>query len=503
MRTEKKISQTKYLLILYVIFFQFFISSCKDSNRETIAVGLSTSPITLDPRYATDAISYRITRLLYESLVDFDEEFRVKPQLADWQKISPTHYRFSLRKNLKEFHNGSTLTSEDVKATYQSVLNPEEISPHKGSIDMIKSIHAVDPNTIDFKLFYADPLFPGRLVIGILPKELISKKHNFSRQPIGNGPMKIISFKNDKHLKLKRLDDNKIIEFITLKDPIVRVLKLLRGEIDLIRGNLPPEIVSWLAEKDSIKVKKKKGSTFTYLGFNMEDPLTGNYHIRSAIAHAIDRKSIIRHVMGKSARQAEALLPPEHWAGNSDLVSLDYNPDKSRRLLAQAGYNDSSPLRIIYKISNDPFRLRLATIIQSQLKSVGIEVEIRSYDWGTFYGDIKEGRFQMYSLSWVGLKIPDIFYYIFHSKSIPPHGANRGRLNDYNVDSILELAKFEASLDKQALYYKDLQKYLLDILPYIPLWYEDNILVSKSDIKGYKLNTDGNFDSLRYVTKNN
>ena len=109
----------------------------------------------------------------------------------------------------------------------------------------------------------------------------------------------------------------------------------------------------------------------------------------------------------------------------------------------------------------------------------------------------------MYSLSWVGLKIPDIFYYIFHSKSIPPHGANRGRLNDYNVDSILELAKFESSLDKQALYYKDLQKYLLDILPYIPLWYEDNILVSKSDIKGYKLNTDGNFDSLRYVTKNN
>ena len=110
MRTEKKISQTKYLLILYVIFFQFFISSCKDSNRETIAVGLSTSPITLDPRYATDAISYRITRLLYESLVDFDEEFHVKPQLADWQKISPTHYRFSLRKNLKEFHNGLPLT---------------------------------------------------------------------------------------------------------------------------------------------------------------------------------------------------------------------------------------------------------------------------------------------------------------------------------------------------------------------------------------------------------
>jgi len=156
---------------------------------------------------------------------------------------------------------------------------------------------------------------------------------------------------------------------------------------------------------------------------------------------------------------------------------------------------------LVYKTSNDPFRLRLATIIQSQLNFVGIEVEIRSYDWGTFYGDIKEGRFQMYSLSWVGLKMPDIFHYIFHSKSIPPYGANRGRFIDKNVDSILELAKSEVSLEKQSLYYRDLQEYLLKALPYIPLWYEDNVLVSRSNIKGYTLSADGNFDSLEHVTK--
>ena len=174
-----------------------------------------------------------------------------------------------------------------------------------------------------------------------------------------------------------------------------------------------------------------------------------------------------------------------------------------KQYLGEHGYSDLLPLRLIYKISNDPFRLRLATIIQSQLKAVGIEVEIHSYDWGTFYGDIKKGRFQMYSLSWVGLKIPDIFNYIFHSESIPPNGANRGRLKDPSVDSILELVKSEESLDKQAIYYKDLQEYLLKILPYIPLWYEDNVLVSKSNVKGYTLNTDGNYDSLNYVIKNN
>ena len=501
MITEKKILKTKFLLILFFLLSQFFINSCKYTDRNTIAIGLNASPITLDPRYATDAISYRLTRLLYKSLIDFDEEFHVKAELADWEKISPTHYRFTLRDKLNEFHDGSLLTSKDVKATYESVLNPEKMSPHKGSISMIESIEVVDQNIIDFKLLYPDPLFPGRLVMGILPEKLIFSKHNFAREPIGNGSMKIIDFRNESHLKLLRLRDNKIIEFITLKDPIVRVLKLLKGEIDLIQGNLPPEIVAWLSQKKLIHVKKKVGNTFAYLGFNMEDPVTGNILVRNAIAHAIDRESIIKYVMGSSARKAQALFPPEHWAGNSNLTGFDYNPEKSKILIRNAGYGDSNPIRLVYKTSNDPFRLRLATIIQSQLNFVGIEVEIRSYDWGTFYGDIKEGRFQMYSLSWVGLKMPDIFHYIFHSKSIPPYGANRGRFIDKNVDSILELAKSEVSLEKQSLYYRDLQEYLLKALPYIPLWYEDNVLVSRSNIKGYTLSTDGNFDSLEHVTK--
>ena len=113
---------------------------------------------------------------------------------------------------------------------------------------------------------------------------------------------------------------------------------------------------------------------------------------------------------------------------------MDGNVIASKILIKQAGYSNLYPIKLVYKTSNDPFRLRLATIIQNQLNSVGIEVEIRSYDWGTFYGDIKAGRFQMYSLSSVGLKIPDIFHYIFHSEAIPPNGANRGRFVDSDVE---------------------------------------------------------------------
>lgn len=493
--TDKKL---KYYIVCFLLIF---ITSCADSNRNSIAFGLNAAPVTLDPRYATDAISYRITRLIYQSLIDFDEQFQVKPALANWEQIALNHYRFTLNDQGRVFHNGSHLTANDVKATYESVLNPDTVSPHRASIEMIDSIEVINEETLDFKLSRPDPLFPGRLVIGILPAKLIAEKHDFGHSPVGSGPMKLVEWKDESRLKLLRLKDKQLFEFITLKDPTVRVLKLLKGEIDLVQGNLSPEVVAWLTERESVKVKKKQGDTFTYLGFNLEDPATGNVLIRRAIAYAIDREAIIQYVMRNAARKAGAIFPPNHWLGHKTLSGYDFDPEKAKSSLKQAGFSPESPLQLTYKTSSDPYRLRLATIIQDQLRNVGINVDIRSYDWGTFYGDIKAGRFQMYSLSWVGLKMPDVFRYVFHSKSIPPNGANRGRYNNPQVDKLIETAEQEPSFEKQAKYYRELQQILYDTLPAIPLWYEDNIVVMRKEISNYELSADGNFDSLKHTIK--
>ena len=156
------------LLILFSLLV--FLSACADSNRNSIAFGLNAAPVTLDPRFATDAISYRITRLIYRSLIDFDEQFQAVPDLASWEQIELDHYRFTLNANRRGFHNGMQVTSHDVKATYEFVLDPENISPHRASVEMIESINVIDDDTIDFKLTRSDPIFPGRLVIGILPE---------------------------------------------------------------------------------------------------------------------------------------------------------------------------------------------------------------------------------------------------------------------------------------------------------------------------------------------
>jgi len=489
-------------LFLTLLVFGLAIVGCSKPETNVLRFGISSAPINLDPRFATDAASSRINRLLYQSLVDFDDAYLAKPALARWKALTSVHYRFQLIDQQPRFHDGVALTTADIKATYDSVLNPEIASPHLAGFNMIESIELVDAQTIDFHLNKSDPLFPGRLVIGIMPAKLLDADHPFNRQPIGSGPFQFAAWPEEGRLQLQRQRDAQQFEFVAVKNPTVRVLKLLRGEIDMLQNNLPSELVTYLAEQEEIKLMKAPGSNFTYLGFNLQDQDTGNLLLRRAIAYALDREAIIKYVMGDAATQASALLPPDHWAGNSDLPLYRHDPDKARELLKQAGYVNGKRAKIVYKTSSDPFRIRLATVIQQQLSEVGIDVDLRSYDWGTFYGDIKAGRFQMFSLSWVGIKTPDIFRYVFHSESVPPNGANRGRYADVQADELIDAAEAKLTLPQQAKHYARLQAHLLDQLPYVPLWYEDHLFAARKGISGYTLARDGNYDGVIHVKRN-
>ena len=167
-------------------------------------------------------------------------------------------------------------------------------------------------------------------------------------------------------------------------------------------------------------------------------------------------------------------------------------------LLQQAGYGGKT-LHLSYKTSKDPFRVRLATIIQAQLQNVGIELKIESHDWGTFFADIKAGKFQLYSLSWVGIRTPDIYNHVFHSQSLPPKGANRGRFNDATIDQLLDSALQSQTIEEKRNYYSEVQQRVIEQLPYIPLWYEDHIAIINNKLDGYQLNRSGDYDSLAQV----
>ena len=476
----------KYLFLLCLL--SLIACHQQDANiaREDIRFGIAQAPINLDPRYASDAASARVNRLLYRALVRFDAHYQVQPDLASWQIISPTQYRFSLGKIGRVFHDGTQLNASDVQATYQSLLDLKD-SPLSAEFSNIKTIKLLDQNTLDFYLIDADAHFPSKLIIGILPSDKIKQGHDFSHHPIGSGPLRFVSWQDT--LKLTRLSDGQNISLLEVKDPTVRILKLKRGEIDLLQGDLSPELVEYLKRQVDLNVLESSGANFSYIGFNLQDPILGNPLVRRAIAHSINRQIIIQQALVGGSREAGAILPPEHWAGNPHLTSYDYNPVLAKELLMEAGV--SLPLKLVYKTSTDAQRLRLATIMQAQMHEAGIDLEIKSLDWGTFFEDVKQGQFQLFGLTWVGINTPDIYAKAFASFNAPPKGFNRGRLMDAQLDLLIEKEDWSSAT-----------AYIHQQLPYVPLWYEGQFVAMRKNIDQYQPKLDGNWDDLASISLN-
>ena len=469
-------------------------------EHAVLRLGLANPARNLDPRLATDATSERVNRLLYRRLTEFDARGLPVPGIADWERLSETRYRFRLRDQGRDFSDGAWLTARDVAATYRSILDPVTVSPHRTLLSLIRTIETPDSDTIDFTLVEPDPLFPAYLGIGILPAAGIAAGRPFTEAPLGSGPFRLIGRLQPGRLRIERRRDAQVVELVTVKDPSVRVMKLLRGEVQILQNDLSPELVDWVAARSGVRIETQPGTNCSYLGFNLDDPVTGDMRIRQAIAHGIDREALLRHLFHDRARPAEGLLVPEHWAGHPGLAPHRHDPALARALLAQAGFGPDRPLGLTLKTSADPFRVRLATVIQSQLAAVGIRLSVRSFDWGTFFGDVKSGRFQLYALTWVGIRTPDIFRYAFHSAAVPPDGANRGRYRSPAADALIAEARAQPELADQAPLYRDLQALLHGDLPALPLWFEDQVLARRNEVRDYRLAADGNYDGLGKVT---
>lgn len=492
------VSKKALLLAIIVLPIVVLLVPCDKPVDNAIRMGLATAPSNLDPRLATDAVSERINHLLYQPLVNLDQANMPIKAMADWQKLSDQHYRFTLLKDRPSFWHADQPTAQDVVATYTSILQEGTTSPHRSALAHIKEIKAVSRDTVEFYLSKPDPRFLEKARVGIVPAEAVAEKRNLSRQPLGSGPFKFSRWQQGELLSLVRRSDDQAFQFVPVKDETMRVLKLLNKEIDLLQNELSPELFAYLGNRDDVSLQKSAGTTFAYIGFNLQDDVVGQLKVRQAIAHAIDRDAIIKYLFMGNAHKAESVLTPAHWAGNPNLKATEHAPEKAKQLLAELGFGPENPLTMSYKTSTDPFRLRIAAVFQEQLAKVGIKLTIRSYDWGTFFGDIKAGRFQMYSLAWVGVNSPDIFRYIYHSESLPPKGANRGHYVNKALDGLIDKAE---KLPNQAAapIYREIQQQIHEDLVYVPLWYEMNIAATAANIAGYRPANDGNYDSLLNV----
>ncbi len=474
-----------------------------------LQVDLETSPIALDPRFATDAISARVDELVFDALVRGDAHGQFFGDLAEsFERPTPTTLVFHLRRGLR-FSDGRQLTARDVKYTYDSILDPASVSPKRSGLRRLAAIAAPDDATV--VMTTRGPYAPAleMATMGVVPERTPLPGKGAQRWPAASGAFEIASFSRDEALMLARNPnrtrapgDIPAIVFKVVPDPTVRALELAEGICDLAENNIQPDLLGYLGMRPDLVINQSPGSEYYYLEFNFRDPRLRDLRVRQAIAYAINREAIVGSLYKGTGRVASGMLAPENWAYNGGVARYPYDPFKASKLLDEAGYTigptGKRDLSFVYKTT--PEGRRLGEAIQAMLRRIGITLDIRSNEFATFYSDIQKGNFDLTSLDWVATDLAHQYFMVFDSKMTPPSGSNRGGYSNPAMDRLLEQG--EVTLDPAARrqIYAEVQKIAATDLPYVSFWWMDNVVVMNRRVKGFTPFPNGSLRSLATVS---
>lgn len=500
---------------LLVAVAVFAAASCSQPTTEPgiLTVANYTSVADLDPRYATDSVSARAHQLLFNSLLNLDGNMRLAPDLAErWESNDYQTYHLHLRRGVR-FHDGHELTAADVVYTFDSILNPASSSPLRGAFRLVASVKAQDPYTVVFTLKEPSGSFLINLVaVFIVPR---GADHNLRLRPVGTGPYAFVAHVPDERIVLSAFRDyfdglprNRGVVLKVVPDDIMRALELRKRTVDIIVNDMPPDMAYQL-QKEGLQLVTSPGANYQYLGFNLRDPVLRKVGVRYAIGYAIDRQAIIDHLRRGLATPSVGLLSPVNWAFESDVFDFEYDPNRAKQLLDEAGYPDPDRdgprprLTLSLKVSNMEFNRLQSAVIQQNLSEVGIATDLRTYEFATLYADIIKGNFQMYTLQWAGgaTADPDILSRVFHTRQAPPVGFNRGHLSDPQLDELIDRATRATSPEERRSRYGEVQQRAAELAPYISLWHETNLAIAQAEIKGIQLSPQVDYKFLRHVSR--
>jgi peptide/nickel transport system substrate-binding protein len=485
-------------------------ASAPSSDADMVKVIIRASPVNFDPRIGTDEQSQRVHQLVYSRLMTIDDQLRVAPGLAArLDNPDPLTYIAYLHSGVK-FHDGRDLTARDVVYTFGSFLDPNFVSARKGAYETLKSVKALDEHTVEFKLKEPFGSFPIQLVMPVVPDGAGDSLRTF---PIGTGPYRFVRYVLDEQVELTAfegfwdgLPQNAGVVLRIIPDETMRGLELRKGTADLTVNDVSPDIAYQL-QRDNLKIAQGQGVDYAYIGMNMRDPVLKDRRVRQAIAYAVDREAIVKYLRRDLAQPAVGVLSPVAWAFEPDVQQFPYDVERAKQLLDEAGYPDPDGdgpqprLRLSLKTSTDEFFRLQATVIQQNLRLAGIDSEVRSYEFATFYADVLSGNVQMYQLQWVGVTDPDMLRRLYHSTQVPPVGFNRTYYSNPEVDRLIDLATTALTDADRRKYYSEVQKLVAEDVPYVSLWYKTNIAVTRPNISGMRLSAQADFLSLKDVKK--
>jgi len=477
------------ILILFLFNFIFL-------NASSLHLSISSSPSRLNPILATDSASGEIAGWIFNSLVKYDKDAKIVPELAkEWKFIDKKTLIFKLKENIK-WSDGKPFTADDVVFTYKLITSPKVFTPYADEFRYVKDVIKLDDYTI--KVIYKKPYFKAlnTWMTSIVPKHILQNEKNimtssFNQHPIGTGPYTINGFEINKDITLKanknyfihKPNIDKIV-YHYIPDPATNFLMLKTKKLDV--GGLSPLQVERQLDKDFkkyYKIYEKISNGYTYLGFNLKNKKFKNPKIREAIDLAINKKELVDILFFGHGKVCNGPFMPGTWAYNPEVKS-SFNPQKAKEILKKLGYDKKHPFEFtITTNSNNDTRVYAVQIIQHQLEKVGIKVHIRTMEWQAFLNTVVMPKhFEAVVLGW-GLSLSPDAYSIWHSEGAKKGGFNFVNYKNKEVDSLIKKAETTIDTKKLSKMYKKIFKLIVKDHPYVFLYIPNSIIAVNKKIK--------------------
>ena len=488
-----------FTCLLFVVLLAASSLGCsRDSPRgaggeRPLEMLVPTDAETLDPRHATDAVALRATRLIHAGLVRLDpDSLEPRPYLArSWVWTDPLTLRVELRDGVR-FHSGAPFTSRDVKATIAAFQSPAVGSRHARVIETIGQVDVEGDHVVIVHLTRAHATLLTDLELPILRADEAFSPPRPEGSLDGLGPY-VVAHRTPGEIELTPARDgampmpSRSVTLRTVHDENARALRMHAGRADLVVNAFSPTLLPALSQAHGISLNARPGANLTYLMARTDQGLLADVRVRRVLATAIDRERIAQTLLAGRAQAATTLLPPQHWA---------YTPAPAwpvDRAGAAAALAEAHPgrLHVTLLTSTDRLRGTIARFLAQEFAEIGVDVDVVPLELGTLIGRLTAGDFELATLQLPEITEPNVLRVFLHSSSIPPAGANRGRVRDAEVDRLLDEGESTLDVATRRTIYAALEKRIRDQALFIPLWHEDQIAVVSDRARAFMPSAEG------------
>jgi glutathione transport system substrate-binding protein len=488
--------------LLYALLMTLTLGLCGAgpawAGGNTLYFGLSGEPSTLDPFVLTGTTWRTVKLTIYRGLVNYGVDGKLSPELAQSYDVAPDGKTLTFHLRDAKFHDDSTVTANDVKATFEHIIAPGSTASFRNQFLIIDHIDVIDPKTVRFVLKQPSVSFIHYLALPeavIVPAAWLAQHKNDigTATPIGAGPFKFVRWTRGRELVVKKFDgyykpgkpylDEIVFNFYS--DENTRVNAIKSGDVDII-DYVPSRSLAELQKNPDVKLKRTLGP-FMGLVFNMHDKPLANADVRRAIALTIDRGAIVKTAFDGVGEPIWGLAIPKGYPGYSEANANYYKVDiaRARQLMAKAGYPDGFEARLV-ATSQYSFYSKIAVVLQAQLAQIGIRLKLDMPDWTTQMSKVSSGDYDMALIGDVGeITDPDWLSNYLYGGKVPVRPSNSAYFDDAQIDQLLDEGRATVDPDKRMAIYQKLIDRALDLTPIVFLTWRDQSYAVRRDVTGF------------------